>query len=537
MKARVWCALALALAQAGWAAKKAEPAPKGSGLSAETTAILELAAKSERLGKHLAAFDKVQKLAAEGDFRQAQAAAHQVTKAAAAEPVTQEEMPAREVVRAMAIGREAELLGLVGARNDAKTLLGTVERMKVPRDVMALARVGQGYVDLLDLDLRSAVDNERRAASMARGVVAPVIEAARGVWEGEPERALAVLTRLFDQGATGQQALLQAGCAALAAGRVADAVSYLGRCQTDRGYLPQWLVAAGLAAAASGDLKKARERFDQAAAREFGPLRRGKLLAGVAALASGDVEAGKAALAAARQRVPANYQRLAADLLAAASPTTAAEALAKPGWWWSLRGYQSGELKPAPAAAPSKTASAGDVPPLPVGGTGVAPLVGPAAPAGTFAPAPGGGSSTPQPAAGVPVGQARLDGQSPSSVEVRLATSQAVAAYEGALRLMMDQQWPQAELALRSAVRLWPALAEAWLGLGHVFLRRADYESARQAFDACVRLRPEWPESLYGLAYSLDKLGRADAAGPYYQAALKAGLTGPPATLAASRAR
>lgn len=518
------------------------------GMSRESAALLAQVAKSEQLSPHLKAFGALRQMAFAGDFAAAAAAARKGAAAAADQPAIEAEFRARDMITALFLGYQGEMTALAGDINEAKTVLMRAERLDLPGDVKAMARVAQGYADLLVLDLGSAVGNERRAASYGASYTAPVIESTRALFEGNADAAYRALLPLCERGATAGQATLYAACAALSAGRLPEAGKLLDKAKPATGYLPAWFAAAGLLAAANGDLNQAVGYFSEGSRREFGRMQRCRFLTEVAALAAGSNR--RVALTSLLSVVPPNYQRLGQDLDAAPSAAAAKRALSTPGLWWSFDGYTSGALA---SAQPKDTVDTKTG--LPAGGGLPEPTVPPPgegqvkengeAPKVTGGAGGSLGTAQAAPATGPKGGAAggQQGGEIPEElrgVGITTYSTQAVAAFNSGLAHWRAGRATEAWTTLLTSVKLWPGLAEGWLALGGMCQARGDARSLRDAVNAyghAATLRPEWAEPYYGLGTVWETLGQRGIAAQHFQRALANGLSGEPAAYAKARLR
>jgi tetratricopeptide (TPR) repeat protein len=91
------------------------------------------------------------------------------------------------------------------------------------------------------------------------------------------------------------------------------------------------------------------------------------------------------------------------------------------------------------------------------------------------------------------------------------AVSAEARVNEG-LALQKRQDWTGAERAFRAAIRLEPALPEAWNGLGYALRQQRKYDDSVRAYQEALRLRPQYPSALEYLGEAYVQMGRLDEA-------------------------
>lgn len=525
-----WLALAMLLASACWGQDEGEWDPSGEFMrrppsSAAPTqppgmAQILKSIKSPKLQAYTGRLAQVWNHAAGGDFATGLREAQKLVSRIENESVTREDMPARAVLTAMAQGIVADYQALLGNSREAHDILRRVaSNEELPAELRALALADQGYVALLDGDVDDAERYESRAIGVSRATIQPVLAGVRRLYNRQADSALSALKATFGKGSHDAVAHLYAGAAALVLGREAEATQYVEASRPALGHLPDYYIVSGLLAVKAGDLGRASALFADGAAREQGRLHRAGLLAAIATMAGGNVATGVAGIQQFFADVPDNYRLIAQDLLADATPARALQALSRAEWWFGRSAYPRGALlaEAPPAAAPTVTTTQ----------PGPEPVETPAQPAG-------GDLALP------PIQPPEAQGQRPeagggATVDEVSRRRGAVAAYQAALRLLADGRPAEAEVALRSAVRLHPMLAEAWFALGQVQYQRGDDGGACNAFARATRLRPQWAEAHYALALSEDRLGLAEAAARSFTTALELGLPEPLAAYARSR--
>jgi tetratricopeptide (TPR) repeat protein len=96
----------------------------------------------------------------------------------------------------------------------------------------------------------------------------------------------------------------------------------------------------------------------------------------------------------------------------------------------------------------------------------------------------------------------------------------AAAAVEAGQQAQRRGDLAAAEAALRRAVELEPANAQAWNQLGGVLLQQERYGPAAEALSTALDLDGSLGVARYNLAYSLRQLGRNEAAAAEYEAYL-----------------
>src|SRR5581483_6067455 len=73
-------------------------------------------------------------------------------------------------------------------------------------------------------------------------------------------------------------------------------------------------------------------------------------------------------------------------------------------------------------------------------------------------------------------------------------------------------QFDEAERCYKMVLEKAPKEEEARFRLGYLRLQREDYRGAMEAFEGCIRYRPQWPEAQANLALAYSGLGdRAQA--------------------------
>jgi tetratricopeptide (TPR) repeat protein len=85
-------------------------------------------------------------------------------------------------------------------------------------------------------------------------------------------------------------------------------------------------------------------------------------------------------------------------------------------------------------------------------------------------------------------------------------------AVEEATELLVDRQWEPALERLRDAIQADPGNAYAYHYVGTALFELGKLEPAKDAFEAAVKLAPDYRGARVGLAHVLHRLGRAEEA-------------------------
>ncbi len=546
MTRRIWLTcLVGVLATAGVGQDEGEWDPSGESMRPTPGAAAKDRPKSiqdalagiqnAKLKAYVARLAEPLRRAAAGEYEQGAAVAEDYAGKVSRISVTQPDTAPRAILTGLFLTAAGELRGLAGNTRAGQQVLAKVDGLEVPDRLKAEAHLTQAWLDVLDFDFGAAVAKERRARSLDVKAVQPVIEdGVARLYRGDVGGALSGLKALFGKGTAAGQTLLYAGAAALAAGRQAEAATYLGRgsVREQVSYLPTYYLITGLLAAADGKLDAARQQFADGAQREHGRYRPATLLLATADMALGQKDAAQALLNA-TGRAPAHYQAVAQELLVEPSANRAAAALKQARYWLDTRGYVAGTLSALPAGAPPGEQPAASPP-----AGGESPPAQPDAGLQPAAPTEAAGLPPAQPPTGAAgeaaPGAAPVEAAEDTGVESLTSSTAAAQAYSAAVELIRADRLPEAEAALRSALRM-RGFAEAWLALGQVQVLRGQYGAAADSFGRAVAMRPGWPDAVYSLAWSEDLLGHPAEAARLYRAAVELGL--PPALAAYARQR
>jgi Tfp pilus assembly protein PilF len=84
-----------------------------------------------------------------------------------------------------------------------------------------------------------------------------------------------------------------------------------------------------------------------------------------------------------------------------------------------------------------------------------------------------------------------------------------------------QQQWPDAESALKRSIELEPKLADSYLDLGAIRNQTKNYVGAEEALKKGLELMPEFPMAQYELAKTYSATGRWQEAAPLAETAVK----------------
>ena len=110
---------------------------------------------------------------------------------------------------------------------------------------------------------------------------------------------------------------------------------------------------------------------------------------------------------------------------------------------------------------------------------------------------------------------------------VRDLIPQDCLAYLQMGRMLGGQdQWSEAELSLREAVKIRPSLTEGWIELGNVLASQGKFEPALASYTVAWRQRPQDPQTAFRLGGVLAKLKEARLAteATFYRRQLSFGL-------------
>ena len=99
-------------------------------------------------------------------------------------------------------------------------------------------------------------------------------------------------------------------------------------------------------------------------------------------------------------------------------------------------------------------------------------------------------------------------------------------AYPQAHRLLGEayaeqQQWPDAESALKRSIELEPKLADSYMDLGALRNQTKNYPGAEEALKKGLELKPDFPMAEYELAKTYSATGRWQEAAPLVEATVK----------------
>jgi tetratricopeptide (TPR) repeat protein len=101
---------------------------------------------------------------------------------------------------------------------------------------------------------------------------------------------------------------------------------------------------------------------------------------------------------------------------------------------------------------------------------------------------------------------------------VRDLIPQDCLAYLQMGRMLGGQdQWSEAELSLREAVKIRPSLTEGWIELGNVLASQGKFEPALASYTVAWRQRPQDPQTAFRLGGVLAKLNRHAGAVQFYR--------------------
>ena len=84
-----------------------------------------------------------------------------------------------------------------------------------------------------------------------------------------------------------------------------------------------------------------------------------------------------------------------------------------------------------------------------------------------------------------------------------------------------QQQWPEAESALKRSIELEPKLADSYMDLGALRNQTKNYPGAEEALKKGLNLKPDFPMAEYELAKTYSATGRWQEAAPLAEAAVK----------------
>jgi Tfp pilus assembly protein PilF len=84
-----------------------------------------------------------------------------------------------------------------------------------------------------------------------------------------------------------------------------------------------------------------------------------------------------------------------------------------------------------------------------------------------------------------------------------------------------QQQWPDAESALKRSIELEPKLADSYMDLGALRNQTKNYAGAEEALKKGLELKPDFPMAQYELAKTYSATGRWQDAAPLAEAAVK----------------
>src|SRR5581483_7304201 len=78
-------------------------------------------------------------------------------------------------------------------------------------------------------------------------------------------------------------------------------------------------------------------------------------------------------------------------------------------------------------------------------------------------------------------------------------------------------QFDEAERCYKMVLEKAPKEEEARFRLGYLRLKREDYRGAIEAFEGCIKHRPQWPEAQANLALAYSGIGERDNAERLYE--------------------
>lgn len=110
------------------------------------------------------------------------------------------------------------------------------------------------------------------------------------------------------------------------------------------------------------------------------------------------------------------------------------------------------------------------------------------------------------------VGAARADGPDPVAQMPGAPAVSAESRVNDGIKLGKKKDWAGAERAYRDAVRLDPALAEGWNGLGFALRNQKKYTESIAAYQEALKRRPNYAQALEYLGEAYVELGRLDEA-------------------------
>jgi len=98
--------------------------------------------------------------------------------------------------------------------------------------------------------------------------------------------------------------------------------------------------------------------------------------------------------------------------------------------------------------------------------------------------------------------------ETPAASTAAVPGASAEARVNEGLALQKRKDWPAAERAFRDAIRLKPALPEAWNGLGYALRQQRKYDDSVRAYQEALRLRPDYANALEYLGEAYVQMGR-----------------------------
>ena len=90
-------------------------------------------------------------------------------------------------------------------------------------------------------------------------------------------------------------------------------------------------------------------------------------------------------------------------------------------------------------------------------------------------------------------------------------------AYDSAVDMSPRTQIEEAERWYKLVLEKAPKEEEARFRLGYLRLQREDYRGAAEAFEGCLKYRPQWPEAYANLALAYGGMGDRDRAERLYE--------------------
>ena len=111
-----------------------------------------------------------------------------------------------------------------------------------------------------------------------------------------------------------------------------------------------------------------------------------------------------------------------------------------------------------------------------------------------------------------PVVAARADGPDPVVAPPGAPVVSAESRVNDGIKLGKKKDWAGAERAYRDALRLDPALAEGWNGLGFALRNQKKYTESIAAYQEALKRRPNYAQALEYLGEAYVELGRLDEA-------------------------